>query len=387
MKAFFKGVAVVLATASFVTVAGCARAKTDNRISTTANWNTRISTSVENSYADYWKSNAEVAKYSVTFNKGTNGTYSVDYDTENAEYSTKFYMQSGYDWSSADIPEGYRLATGDDSTKSVTEDVYVYETTLTVSGSYKITSTGEEKKFDDSTVTVCKFRTAGDNLQPVYSKQIIKNTAPNSLGSGNMNLVCVQTDAVYETFYNHDCTEATVCYTDNTQTGDAVGTAISTVNLKDKSRYSLFDNSQLRLALRSIMVTETSNRTFKVLAPQNGNVTTCTATCRSAVELNKTNEAQRKIIEALDACQPDDYIFFDGTPTDDGKSMTYRYNSIELNISTNMQGTTPVCWYTTIENADINSTRSVLIRLTTPLAFNLGTLVYDLKSLALESVK
>ena len=376
MKAFLKGFAAVLATASLISVAGCARKAQDNRVSTSANWNTRISTTVEKNYTDFWKSNAEVAKYSVAFTEGTNGYYSVNYDVENAEYATRFYMESGYDWKGT----AYESDTND------AVDVYVYETALTVSGSYKVKATGEELKFDDSITTICKFRLAGNNLQPVYSKQEVKNVSPNALGSNNLNVICVKTDAVFETFYNYDCSEATVHTTDNTQTGDAIGTEISTVKLKNKKGYSIFDNSQLRLALRSLTVSNTTNYSFNVFSPQNGGMTTCKATCYAAAELKKDDTAQNKIITALNACKPDDYIFFDGTPSGDGKAMTYRYNAIALNISTDMQGPTPTCWYTSIENADVNATRSVLIRLTTPLSFNLGTLVYDLKSLALESI-
>ena len=354
----------------------------DNRVATTANWNTRISTAVESNYTDYWKSNAEVAKYSVVFSEGTNKIYSVSYDTDNAEYSTKFYMESGYDWTSENLPEAYRLQAGEGST----EDVYVYETSLTISGTYKIAATGEELNFDDSTVTVCKFRLAGNNLQPVYSKQEVVNTAPNTLGSSDMNVLCVKTDAVYETFYNRACSEATVYTTDNTQKGDAVGTAISTVSLKDKRAYSLFDSSQLRLALRSFTVSGTAHFTFNVFSPQNAGMTTCTATALSARELNKENTAQNKIITALEASTPNDYIFFDGTPGDDGKAKSIRYTAIALNIATDMQGPTPECWYTTVENADINATRSVLIRHITPLSFNLGILTYDLKSLSVEKI-
>ena len=371
---------MVFATASLITVASCARAASDYRITTTANWNTRTSSTVEKNFKDFWKSNAEVAKYSVSFNSGKNTYYTVNYDVENAEYTTRFYMESDYDWSSAALPEAYRTE------EKGKEDVYVYETVYTISGSYKITSTGEELKFDDSTVTVCKFRMAGDNLQPVYSRQEIKNTAPNSLGSTNLSAISVKTDAVFETFYNYDCSEATVATTDNTQTGDAIGTALSTVKLSSKRRYSLFDNSQLRLALRALTISGTAGYKFNVLTPQNGTVTACTATCYAATELNKDDEAHQKIIAALDNCQPDDYIFFDGTPAGGGAARTYRYNAVTLNISADMQGPTPTCWYTAIENSEINATRSVLIRLTTPLSFNLGTLVYSLKSLNVESI-
>ena len=379
MKAFSKGFAVVLAAASLITLGGCAKSTPDKRVATTANWNARTSTIVEKNYLGYWQTHKEVAQYAVSF-EGTSATnYSVSYDTEGAVYSTEFYMEKEYDWTSAAIPEEYRLQ------EASSEPVYVYTTTLAISGAYKVTATEEEKKFDDILQSVCKFRLAGDNLQPVYSKQIIKNTAPKALGAQIIEGAYVQTDSVYETYYNKDCTEALVKQTDNL--AKEKEQEPKKIKLNDKSGLSVFENSQLRLALRALTMTGGASRTFNVVTPQNGVMQSCTATITAPVELDVNDAAQKAIITALDNCQPDDYIFFDGTPSSgDETARTYRFNAVSLSVNADLTGSGAVCWYSTVENNDVNGTRSVLLRLTSPVAFGLGTLTYSLKSLNVTEI-
>ena len=299
MKALSKGFAVVLAAASLLTLGGCAKSTPDNRVATTANWNARTSTIVEKNYLGYWQTHKEVAEYSISFNDTGSTNYSVSYDTEGAVYANEFYMEKSYDWTNAAIPEEYRLQ------EAKSEPLYVYTTSLSISGAYKLKSTNEEKKFDDVLQSVCKFRLAGDNLQPVYSKQVIKNTAPNSLGTQVIEASYVQTDSVYETFYNHDCTEAYVKQTDNL--AEVKEKEPKKISVKDKNGLSIFDNSQLRAALRAFTMTGGATRRFNVLAPQNAAMQTCTATITAPVELNVNDEEQKAIITALDECKPDDY--------------------------------------------------------------------------------
>lgn len=379
MKAFSKCFAVVLTAASLITLGGCAKSTPDNRVATTANWNARTSAIVEKNYLDYWQSHREVAEYGITFkDTGVNG-YSVSYDTDNAVYTTEFYMEKSYDWQSAALPEEYRLQ------EEKSEPVYVYATTYTISGSYKITATGDEKKFDDVLQTVSKFRLAGNNLQPVYSKQIVKNTAPNSLGTQILDVTYVQLDSVYETFYNADCTEALVKQTDNL--AEVKEKEPKKIKLKDKSGLSIFDNSQLKAAVRAFTMTGGASRKFKVVMPQDGAVQVCTATITAPVELDRNDEAQKAIINALDDCAPDDYIFFDGTPSNsDETARTYRYNAVALSINADLKGSAPTCWYSTVENNDVNGTRSILLRMINPLPFGLGTMTYSLKALNVKDI-
>lgn len=369
MKRICKIVAAILAASSIVTIAGCGGTTPDNRVSTSANWNVRTSTSVEGDYADLWKNNAEVATYKVSFTAGENTTYSVNYS--DGSYVTKFYMQDSYDWNSADIPEAYRSA---DYAK---ETVYVYETTLSLSGVYTHTASGDKHEFTDSVVTRTLFRLAEDNLQPVYSLQDIKSTAPANLSAVNLAQAYVEIDAVYETYYNHDCTQATV-----TTTEEGKEAVTKTTDLKSANYLSVFENSQLRAAVRSFTKAGGTTYAFDVFAPQSSALQTVQGSCGEATELNKENATEKAIIDALDNAAP--YIFYDGTNGD--KELGYRYNSVTLSLASAMAGQSNTYWYSTVENNDVNAARSVLLKVITPLSFGVGTLEYSLEKLSLESI-
>ena len=378
MKTFSKCLAIVLVVAGVATLAGCKNSTPSRKVATTANWNVRTSTSVEENSFNFWQNNAEVASYAVTFTEGSNSSYKVSYNTATAEYVTKFYMTT-YDWKSENIIEGYRS----EEEESDIEYVYAYETSLKISGFYQIKPDGDKKEFDDELTTISYFRPAGKNLQPVYSYQKVKNTAPASLSTGSIGSAYVEVDEEYETFYNKKCSQATVVKT-------AADSEPESYKIGLSSEYSNFDNSQLRAAIRSFTLSGGSSRTFYVVTPQNGNIQSVSASIASPVELNPLGtDDQRTIINALRNA-PENYIFFDGTIADkeEGESdRNFRYSAVSLSINESLQGTSPSMWYSTVENTDINGTRCVLLKMNTPLAFGLGTLSYALKSLTIEDVE
>ena len=384
MKAITKIIAAAVAAVSVISVAGCSGSTPSAKTATNASWNVRTSTSVEKNFTERWLNNKEVAEYEVSFSKGINSTYSVNY-LEGGTYKTEFGM-TYYDWNSQEnLPEGYAPA------QNGKELVYFYNTQLKVTGEYVFTGNGDKKEFTDSVTSVCYYRLAGDNLQPIYSRQIIKNTAPNSLNATNIDNACVEVDGVYETFYNFDCTKATIVHTDNLKNlNGAAGEETREVSVNDKEGHSVFDNSQLRAAVRAFNLSGGATHTFNVLVPQNGGIQPCTATCTAPVMLDKNNDEHKKIIGALDECGKNhpDYIFFDDTSGEGEEERNYRFNAVAMGISATspMTGASPTLWYSTVENSEVNYSKCVLLRMTTPLSFGLGTLTYTLKSLDLTAI-
>ena len=367
MKGTIKIIAALLAAGSVFSLAGCAGTPLSAKVSTLANWNIRNTVNVESAYASFWQENAEVAMYDVTFAAGNNGTSSVS-DNDGGTYTTKFYMQAAYDWNGADIPEAYRSA-------DATEPVYVYETQLSLSGTYTLTATGEKVQFDDSITTVTKFRMAEGNLQPVYSYHDVTSTSPATLNPSSVQDMCAVVDAEYVTYYNRDCTQATV-------TVKKAGSQDSTesVSLTGDKDYSLFENFQLRAAVRAFNKTGGTSYLFDVFSPEAGNVQTVQATCAEAAQLDANAAEQKKIIDALSAASP--YIFVESGTNDDGAARTYRYNAVSLSLEADMGGQNDLLWYAAVENDDVNAARSLLLRVRTPLAFALGTLDYTLSSVS-----
>lgn len=375
--------AIALAVAGVATLAGCNNGSTNYKVATTANWNVRTSAEVEENSYGFWQKNKEVATYSIDFTEGSNNSYKVSYNCSSATYTTEFYMLAAYDWASENIIEEYRAEESD------TEPVYVYKSSLNLSGYYQIKPNGATKEFEDELTTVSYFRPAGKNLQPVYSYQKIKNTSPASLSTGSIGETYVELDETYETFYNKRCSQATVVKT-VTKSGKTEKKKIGL-----SGEYSNFDNSQLRAAIRSFTLSGGATRTFRVLTPQNGSLQSVSASVTSPVELDpastddKLKVINQKIITALNGA-PDSYIFFDGEIADkkEGEEdRNYRYNAVTLSINASLQGASPVLWYTTVENTNLNSTRCVLLRVNTPLSFGLGTLSYTLNSLSVEPVE
>lgn len=386
MKTFSKCMATVFAAAGLLAIGGCSNKNVDNRVTTLANWNVNTSTVVEKNSLEYWQTHKEAASYKVTFTPGSASSYHLTYDAENATYSTEFYMLAEYDWMT-DTIENYR------SEESEKEPLYVYTSKLAISGVFKLSEKAEESlEFDDVLESTCYYRLAGDNLQPVYSRQIVKNTAPNSPGASSLKDAYRQIDEEYETYYNKKCTQATIKKTAHKITNDSTDVGVTTttekkLGISSKDKYSVFDNSQARAAVRSFNLSGGSTRTFNLVSPQNGTMQTCHATVSSPVELKTADEAQLEIINALKAAK--DYIFFNGDPDPektDELPKNIRYNAVSLSINSGMAGQSPTCWYTAVENKDLNSTRCVLLRVSTPLSFGMGTLVYSLKELKIETV-
>ena len=390
MKTLTKIIAVAIAAIGVAGVAGCSNSSPSAKTITNANWNVRTSTSVEKSFSERWLTNKEVAEYSIRLTPGSNITYKVSY-YDGGHYKTEFFM-TYFDWSSVEgMPEGYAPA---ENTKEL---VYAYTTELAISGKYTFNATNEDKHFDDSVKSVCYYRLAGDNLQPVYSYQEIKNTAPNEINASTAESMIIKTDDVYTTYYNYNCTKATVVHENNLKQDNS--TTVKEVGLTSKAGYSLFDNSQLRAAVRAFNISSSASHVFNVLVPQNGAVQTCYASSggapleltstlldesETASETNEVEKEKQQIIDALDGCG--DYIVIDkGTGEN---ALNYRYSSVTMGLSTDttMVGSAPTLWYSSVENSEINYCRSVLLRISTPLSCGLGTLNYTLKSLSLQTV-
>lgn len=389
MKAVNRILALILAAGSAAAIAGCSSSSTSNEVTTQANWNIITSDSAESNYIEYWHSHSEFATYAISFEEGTNNTYSVSYNTEKAVYTTEFYIDKGaYDWSDESLPDSVKL-TAEESEK-LNDVVYVYETTLSISGTYTLDSNGETYDFEDSTYTVCKFRLSKNGLTPVYSCQKVKNTAPANLNASSAEEMFVTLNSEYETFYNKDCTSAVLKSTDNSD-----GT---TVDLTSKQGYSVLDNSQIAVAARTFGQSGTS--VFNVLVPQNEAVQTCTLTADSAYELCNETDASiitasesGTVISALENVTDendnavDNYIIFDGTPSDsESDEIFMRFTPVTLSISAELTGSSPTYCYATVENADLNATRAVLLKMQTPLSFGLGTLNYTLSKLQVKNI-
>ncbi|MDE7087027.1 MAG: hypothetical protein K2O67_02420 [Clostridia bacterium] len=380
MKAFTKICATVLAASSLLALSGCGKNTADARVATLANWNSRTSTTVESNYFDGWTTKKEVAYYDITVEQGTNTKYEVKYNTETAEYKTEFYMESAYDWKSPLIPESYRSTEeGADS-----EPVYVSKTYMHINVTFDLKDGSEPKTFEDVWSSTCKYRPAGKNLQPVYSEMSIVDTAPRTPTAGSVEDLYVRMNRVYTTYYNRDCTRATVCETDNDDAETGIKEPVE-IDLSSKEGYSVFDSAELLSAARGFTLSGGSTQTFNVVSAQDKKMQLCRTSVGSPAELNHENAEQQRILKVLE--NTDGYIFYKPTPAEgEEKQKTLRYNAVTFSMVADLYGAAYTSWYATVENADVNATRCIMLRRATPLSFGNGTMIYTLKSIGLETI-
>lgn len=354
MNKFIKILALTVATGSVVTLAACG-VSSSNKSATSANWNTRVTANDLNSSSE-WLTGKECATYAVSYKKGANTAFSLDYDCDSAQYSTVFYAKQ-FDWATDTRSEF--IAEGK-------EYVYVYETSLDISGTY---TKGEEvHAFTDSVTTVSYFRSASKNLQPIYSKQVIKNTAPAAPGGGYITL-----DSVYETHYSKDCKKAITVETP--ASGEATEKTVST-----SSSYSLYDSSYSGIFLRAMAMTGTHS--FRVFTPQSATMVMARSSGEKAAVLNRESEAM--IAAALDAAVAADYLYV--ADKDENDVNVYSYNAITYGSGDAMAGPSFTYWFATVKSDSFNAARGVMLKYVMPMSFNAGSLTFTLRSLEKQAL-
>jgi hypothetical protein len=361
MKKLFSVAAIVLAaglTAGLTGCSGCS-STTKNTAITTSNWYTGTSyKGIQPStiYGDDPAYTKEVIHYTITndTSDASNNYYSAEYT--NGSYTTEFYA-ARYDWTSSNIPESFKAEKTDDL-------VYVFKTTLNISVKFKIKSSGEESEtFEDSVQTISMFRSAGDNLQPVYSKQEIVSHSPSALQPTTLSAAYSAVNITYENFYDSSCSHVLTRTTESSETSE------KTVSFGKHSN-SLFDNSSLYIAIRSLNLSSDLSQSIDLYSAAQGGSNKYTLTGSDEQLPHDEGVAVTKELTAHGLY----------TPTAENESI----ESVQVQISYasgSLVGTTQQVWYAAISNADNNTPRATMLKIATPLSYGLGTLEYTLSSI------
>ena len=370
-----KIIAAALAVGMAATLAGCGgcsgcagcNGNTDTNTLTRSNWFTGTSyNGIQPSFIDRGN-DEENAKYHFSKEQIT---YEVSYDDTNAnnsylsleykdgKFTTEFYATE-YDWGRSSIPEGYAPE------KSVKEVVYYYKTELTISVQYtlKTGSKDSSKWYDDHVITESYFRAAGKNLQPVYSRQYIKSTSPANYQPTKLEDAYREVEVTYENFYDYSCTKILSKTTEN---GSTESKEYDKLN---KLERTLFDNSSLYVAIRSMKLSSTLSEPVNLFSAAAGGIDEYAIVASEA---------------ALTAQERSDYtsalskqgLYRAADEKDEGveaTAVTVSYAGGELH------GTSQTVWYASITDNDYNISRATMLKLSVPISFNLGTLSYSLK--------
>lgn len=233
--------------------------------------------------------------------------------------------------------------------------VYSYSTQLNIKVTYEFD--GQAPITNDEVVTsTCVFEDL--TLQPVYStKSILCYSPPNSAVD---DVESLRVEYSYETSYDKTTGKATGVKVDGSFRGQA---PIETAYEYDftSGKYSVLDNEQLLFALRAIS-DSTDSATFRVINPFTG---------IQSIGVEFDDEETKTF----------SYLHNGETVTD--KEITYRPVTMAIN-STN-SGATQTAWIAKPADRFNNPNRNLMLQLETPLAYNLGTLVYQLKSVTYQT--
>ena len=361
MKKFFKITTAVLAVGMAATMAGCSgcagcNGSNVNLTVTNSNWFTGTSyKGIQPSFIaeDGYENFIEDIDYKVDFDNSTatNPYYSVNY--RDGSYNTKFYALR-YDWKNS---KKYASSSED------IEVLYYYSTEMHVSVEYIFKDGSSSGRFEDSVISECYFRAAGKSLQPVFSKQEIKSTSPNKNNPKNISEAYKRIDVVYENYYDRGCTEVTSIIKEAGKAESEKVYPFKNVN------NTLFDNSALYIAVRSMKLSDTYSQTVSLFNAAAGGVS---AYAINGYDSPLPDKERGDITSAL--TQKGLY-----TPKADDEGVSSVAMSINF-VGGNLIGTTQSVWYAAIENADNNTSRATMLKISIPLSYNLGTLNFTLQN-------
>jgi hypothetical protein len=290
------------------------------------------------SFSNTWYKNSETKRYNdtnetleykVTFEKGSNTSYSVEYNDGIYTLELKNEQRDG-------------------------NSVYSLTSRLEISG--KFTVNGESKEFSDEVTSVCYFYNASQAMRPVYSEKTVKSTSPAAQTATTLAEAYTEYDYTVTCDYNEQCTAVTYAYKDNLDSANDKG---DTVSLSDT--YTTLDNEELFFALRGLSLDDSSTESLYVFNPYTAKQELLTIASGSTGKL----ATPFSFVNTENGEEAQDY-------TPDCRAITVTRNAT-------MTGTSIGAYYATNNTeTSANDLRHVMLQMISPLSYKLGTLTYTL---------
>lgn len=294
-------------------------------------------------FNENWKTNpdasspiTEILTYKVSYEKteGLINNYDVEY--ENGWYTTELTTKQG--------EKDGELYT-----------YYYYKTSFTIDVKYVYGS--EDDSFTDTVITEAHFMRSTDDLRPIYSKKQLHSHSPLNAEAEKLSDCYAVYDYTIETEYNSDLTEGKTTITKHTDAEDITYDP-DTFEIEDDARY--LDNEQLLLALRGVNPSNFPTANFLVYAPFTKSVQNVKASFSSTTE--STN------------------FKFTRNSAPFEESISYR--SVTLSLNEKNAGSSQTLWIA--EKTDVNTNRNLILKMETPIAYSLGSLIYTLDTEVVE---
>ena len=284
---------------------------------------------------------------------------------------------------------------------SVAMQVYYYKTELTIP-EIKFTLKSDNTKTltlqGDSIVTENYFLSVADYLSPVYSKQTIKSATPRNYQIGDINAAYALINREYESFYlNKNNSPAEVVtkptvkneegfadsgYADfvGTETGNAKTSTSNPLNIENTAN-TLFDVSALNVVARACKLTSGANlsQVIGLYVPWSKSGVNDFGIAGSAAPLTLDKNADQntaKLNELTSKLQNKGLY----EEKKDAEGKTIGLQTIAVNVGTT-SGVTQTYWFAAVSSTHDNVGHATMLKLSTPLAFGLGTLNYTLSNI------
>lgn len=229
---------------------------------------------------------------------------------------------------------------------------YIYSTSLTMPVTYKY---GEDDAYSvtDTVTTEVIFLRSNEGLRPISSTKNVVSHTPSIRSGGSSETCFLYYDYSVVTEYPTEG-DATATITNKSREGEPTVKS-SSFTASDK-KYSYLDNELLLLALRAIPASTTTGSVM-VYSPY--------VQTMQKIDLTFASETGVEFSYLLNG---------------EEKKDTITYRPISLTINDRNPGGTQTAWIAKTSNASNNTNRNMMLKLSVPLSYSLGYLVYDLTS-------
>lgn len=362
------GIIAVTLAASCVFAAGCSGCNNNNKnvAPLASNWYTY--TGYRNIQPTFIEGETELEykekiTYDVNFKKPSvgNDTYSVEY--KEGLYSTEFYAKK-FDTSESSALIHAKHKSGYEGKNIIS---YCYSTKFTAKITYKYGK--DSKDFDADISTECYFLSVEDELRPLYAKEVVKSPAPAVFQATSLASSYVVYDEIYENFYTYNGKSVITKITDNIDAKKSK--ELSARNVGGTSN-SLFDLTSLEIVLRALIGSSFSQK-IELYTPLNAikSFTLSSPDTSIGTDDEKADIAGKLKDKGL-------YV-----PVMNGdKEVGLQTKAVTVTSNTQLHGVSQTYWFAKVENKRNNVGRATLLKISTPLVFNLGTLEYTLKEVS-----
>ncbi len=285
-------------------------------------------------------------------NWNTDTTHSTPSVNETLKYKVSFEKSSGLDA----VNYGLNYSNGT-YTATLTplpdKSGYEYTTSLAIDVTYTLGETSET--FTDEMNSTVIFKSSGSSLQPISSeKTMVCHSPANVDGASKIEACYLKYEYKIETNYENDLSKGKTVITNLAATEN--NTTTREFEIED-DKYTYLDNEQLLLALRGVSPSLNSAPTFLVYAP-----------FTAAVQSIKTSFSTTTSKTSF-------------TFQQNGNSVTKElsYREVSVSIDSKTPGATQTVWIADkATNPLENENRNVILKMETPISYNLGTLIYEL---------